>query len=273
MITGASGLVGYPIACHLATRGHEVITLGRTALPDLSHIDWSLGDEPQIPQVDVLIHAAFAHVPGRYRGGEGDDPTSFLRKNLDGTLRLFDAAQSTNARVIFTSSRAVYGDYPPGTALGEAMEPRPNTLYGKAKLKAERALAGQGISLRITGVYGDPVPGKPHKWTDLFNQFQQGEKIEPRISTEVHAHDVAKAVALLLNTKTDERVFNLSDFALDRRVLLETYSEITGVVGQLPDREDASCLNAMTTSRLRQLGWHPRGLVGLRETLETLANN
>ena len=37
---------------------------------------------------DVLVHAALDHLPGIYRGGEGDDLASFLRTNVGGSLEL-----------------------------------------------------------------------------------------------------------------------------------------------------------------------------------------
>jgi UDP-glucose 4-epimerase len=42
---------------------------------------------------DAVVHAAFDHLPGRYRGGEGDDPARFRRINLDGSVRLFESAK------------------------------------------------------------------------------------------------------------------------------------------------------------------------------------
>ena len=37
---------------------------------------------------DTLVHAALEHVPGRFRGGEGDDLAGYLRANVGGGLAL-----------------------------------------------------------------------------------------------------------------------------------------------------------------------------------------
>lgn len=283
-LTGATGLVGHWIAADLGAAGHEVIALGcRPSLHAAAHLPFDLdGPAPDLSGCDALVHAAFAHVPGRYRGGEGDDPAGFVRRNRDGTLRLFEAARAACVpRVLFLSSRAVYGCHPPGTALHEALPPRPDTLYGTVKLEAEQALAalaGPGfapLSLRATGVYGPPVPGLPHKWADLFAAFARGERPAPRCGTEVHAGDLAAAIRLLLDAPAEAlapRVFNVSDFVLDRRDLLAAWSAIAGIDGPLPDPADATEVRAMTTDRLHALGWRPRGPAALRGVLRAMAD-
>ncbi len=273
-LTGATGLVGYPILRCLKAQGHEVVTLGRTPMPEIPHLRWDLAtDPPALDGIDRLVHAAFSHLPGKYRGGEGDDPDGFTRLNLEGTLRLWDAARRSGIHTVFLSSRAICGDYPPGTRLTEDLTPRPDTLYGQVKLEAERALGPKGVSLRATGVYGPPVPGRAHKWTDLFEGFERGETLPPRIGTEVHAHDLAAAVIIALNPALAGGVFNVSDFTLDRRTLLEDYARITGRNGHLPPASDPGTVNAMSTERLRALGWSPMGQNALRETLISLIDS
>lgn len=270
VITGATGLVGWPIARWLVARGHTVTTLGRRAVAGLPHKDWQLGDRPDLSDQDALVHAAFTHVPGRYRGGEGDDPAGFTRANLDGTLALFDAATAAELRTVFLSSRAVYGAYPPGTRLTEDLPPRPDTLYGEVKLAAERALERRGTSLRATGVYGPPVPGRTHKWTDLFARFRASDAPSPRIGTELHAADLADAVERVLSLEAMPPVLNVSDIVLDRRDLLERYGRIAGIAGPLPEPSDPATVSEMDTARLRETGWRPRGVEGLETVLEAI---
>lgn len=269
-ITGASGLVGWPIAHWLGARGHVVTTLGRGSVHGFAYRDWQLGETPDLSGQDALVHAAFTHAPGRYRGGEGDDPDSFVRANLGGTLALFDAAARAGLRVVFLSSRAVYGAYPPGTRLTEDLPPRPDTLYGEVKLEAERALSGRGTSLRATGVYGPPVPGRAHKWAGLFASFTSGARPAPRVGTELHADDLADAVERVLALATPPAVLNVSDIVLDRHDLLSRYARITGVSGPLPDRADPAGVSEMDTSRLRKLNWYPRGNAGLDPVLDAI---
>jgi nucleoside-diphosphate-sugar epimerase len=285
-VTGATGFVGQHTVAHLIAAGHDVTGLGRRpslhAAARFAPFDLS-GPPPDLSAQDVLVHAALSHIPGRYRGGEGDRPDDFLRRNLDGTLRLFEAARDQGvARILFLSSRAVYGDYPPGTTLQEELPPRPDTLYGEVKLRAEEALArfaATGVhvaSLRATGVYGPPVPGLEHKWAGLFDDFAQRRPIAPRAATEVHADDVAEAVRLLAVAEPatlSPMVFNVSDFVLDRRDLLSQYADLVGLEAPLPARADAQAVSVMATDRLKRLGWRPCGPSRVLETLEEMARS
>ncbi len=239
-----------------------------------------MGTDADLSGMDALIHAAFSHVPGRYRGGEGDDPDGFRRTNLNGTVALFEAARDAGVRrVVFLSSRAVYGTHRPGTLLEETMRPEPDTLYGEVKFEAERALTAMSAkdfavaAIRATGVYGPPVPNVPHKWKQLFQDHDEGVPISPRAGTEVHADDLARAVLRLLEAPSDALkpvVFNASDFTLDRRELLDLYASLKGIPARLPDAADRAAVCAPNTQRLRRLGWSPMGPGALPATLRAL---
>ena len=279
-VTGGTGFVGRFIVEDGLAAGHAVTVLARRPpLPGafsapVRHAAYDLGNSPPpLAGFDALVHAAFDHLPGRYRGGEGDDPAGFLRRNLDGSVALFRAAAAGGVgRIVFLSSRAVYGAYPPGTGLTEDMEPRPDTLYGRAKRETEVALADLsgtvGISLRATGVYGPAGPGRPHKWAGLLDRFRRRVPIAPRAGTELHGADLAGAVRLLLDTAPGG-VFNASDIVLDRRDLLTQVVSITGWQGILPARSPDP-VSAMATDRLRDLGWTPGGMARLRAALPSM---
>ncbi|RDC73829.1 NAD(P)-dependent oxidoreductase [Rhodovulum sp. 12E13] len=283
-VTGASGTVGHWIAAGLLAAGHGVVALGRrpSRRAEAESRPFELGGPPpDLAGLDALVHAAFSHVPGRYRGGEGDDPEGFARLNRDGTVRLFEAARAAGVgRVVFLSSRAVLTGWPPGTTLHEGLEPRPDTLYGEVKVAAERALAALsgpgfvGVSLRATGVYGPPAPGLPHKWQPVLDAFARGVATAPRAGTEVHAGDLAASVRLLVEADPgalSPGVFHCSDILLDRRDLLAEWSALTGAAGPLPERADAGQVSVMRTDGLRALGWQPRGWQGVTEVLRALA--
>jgi nucleoside-diphosphate-sugar epimerase len=282
-VTGGTGLVGRFIVEEALAAGDAVTVLTRRApapgvfSAGVAHQPFDLArPAAQLEGVEALVHAGFAHVPGRYRGGEGDDPEGFLARNGAGTARLFEEARAAGVgRIVFLSSRAVYGDYPPGTALSEEMPPRPDTLYGEVKREAERALAAlplSGVSLRATGVYGPAGPGQRHKWRDLFDSFLAGEEIVSRRGTELHGEDLAAAVRLLLTVPAEalsDGIFNASDILLDRRDLLAEVARLTGCRTPLPAASTAP-VSEMRTGRLRALGWRPGGWPRLRESLPAM---
>lgn len=276
-VTGGTGLVGHFIVNGLLGAGHEVTVMTRNPPPagfflrEVAHRRYDLdAAKPDVTGLDGIVHAAFDHVPGRYRGGEGDDPEGFLRRNLDGSRRLFQAAAELGVRVVFISSRAVYGTQ--SGHLTEDMACHPDTLYGQAKLQAEQALLalGQGgMILRATGVYGPAGPGKRHKWADLFADFAALRPIAPRVGTEVHGDGLALAV--LRGLDGADGVFNVSDMLLDRHDLLAEWRAVTGIDGHLPERADASGYGEMSGARLDALGIRLGGMEQLRRSLRQMA--
>ncbi|MDR9428549.1 MAG: NAD(P)-dependent oxidoreductase [Salibaculum sp.] len=269
-LTGASGLVGRFL---LAALPGPVTVLGRTPLPGHAHRPWDLtGPAPDLTGAQTLVHAAFSHVPGRYRGGEGDDPEGFLRVNLDGTRRLLDAAATAGvARVLFLSSRAVFDGLPDNTPLTEDTAPAPASLYGHAKARAEAHLATLpliGQSLRATGVYG---PGSGHKWQGVFADYLAGRPVAPRGGTELHGADLAAAATLLIGT-AETGAFHASDLLLDRHDLLAQVRHLTGCPYAPPARSERP-VNPLICRRLPALGWHPGGLARLRADLPAMLRN
>lgn len=264
-LTGASGIVGAWIARGAVLAGHHVTPLTRPA--------YTLGDSPDLRGFDALVHAAFQHAPGRYRGGEGDDPQGFVRANLDGSVRLFQAARDGGVgRVIFLSSRAVHDGHDPGPLVDD-LPPAPTSLYGTVKTEAEHALAGMSApdfrtaSLRPTGVYG---PGRPQKWAALIRDFLTGTPPPPRVATEVHGADLARAALAVLDDPAMSGSYNVSDLVLDHRDLCSEIATLTGCGTALPARANADELRVPDCARLAALGWRPGGWALLRRDLPTI---
>jgi UDP-glucose 4-epimerase len=285
-VTGGGGFVGRFIVAEALAAGDAVTVLGRAppapglfaATPEF--LPFELAEAPPpLAGFDAVVHAAFDHLPGLYRGGEGDDAPGFLRRNLDGSVRLFEAARKAGVpRLVFLSSRAVYDGYPPGTRLDETMPLQPDTAYGRAKALAEEALAAlsgpgfRGISLRATGVYGPAAPDRSHKWSAMFRDALAGHAPAPRVATEVHGADLAAAVRLVLRGRADGfDAVNLSDLVLDRRDLLGLLAAATLRPVALPLRAEGAAVSAMDTARARMIGWRPGGWPLLRATLPLLA--
>ncbi|TYC56300.1 NAD(P)-dependent oxidoreductase [Rhodobacterales bacterium] len=280
LVTGASGTIGRFIATRFLQEGYLVTALGRRdpALPGLEFSPFDLDDDgPHIPAADILIHCALKHVPGKFRGGEGDDPSGFLSANVDGTRRLFERAIDAGCKTIFfLSSRAVYGDHRKGETLQETDPPCPSTLYGEVKQAGEdvlESLCGNGvvgIALRATGVYGRPSGSLEHKWSALFTEAFAGQTVAPRKGTEVHGDDLAGALLCVLRNReslaANFQSYNVSDLMLDRRELLSELCRVSGASVVLPP-PSANTPGEMSTDKLRALGWSPGGKKRLREFL------
>lgn len=278
IVSGGTGFVGRFVAERLLEEGYAVTVTGRSApaAGPFSHPVRFIADhlEPDedhaqtFAGADYFVHCAFDHVPGKYRGGEGDDPAGFCRRNLDGTLARFRAAKAAGVkRVVFLSSRAVYGEQQPGAMLDELTEPRPNSLYGEVKLACEQGLAEladdelRGVSLRATGVYGPPPSGHTYKWAGIVADVCAGRPVASRQGTEVHGDDLAWAVVTALTARLEKahEVFCVSDILVDNADIAAIAADVTGLRHTLPERCDADSYNAMSSARLKALGWRPGG--------------
>ncbi|WP_029061818.1 NAD(P)-dependent oxidoreductase [Labrenzia sp. DG1229] len=280
LITGAGGTVGRFVAGHMLEEGHRVTALGRAPIKELpvACSPYDLSDPaPVLPAADAVVHCALHHEPGKFRGGEGQDPERFWQLNVEGTKALFSAAREAGCRkAVFLSSRAVYGDHRGGEMLLETDNPSPDTLYGKVKLAGENLLADccddgfSGTVLRATGVYGLAPGASSHKWSGLFDDFLAGGPVDPGCGTEVHGDDLASAVALTTTYSRETKnleVFNVSDLVLDRHALLKMLQAACGRGGE-PPPTSAALPGTMDTTKLRALGWKPGGVPKLSSFLE-----
>jgi nucleoside-diphosphate-sugar epimerase len=278
LVTGSSGYIGRFIIADAKRHGDEIIHLTRSEPKTGQWLPFDLANPPpRLPAADALIHCAFDHIPGRYRGGEGDDPDGFFKRNLEGSVKLFEAAKEAGVpRILFLSSRAVYDGYPATTLLTEDLPLNPTSLYGQMKWEVEKALNNLdviGTSLRATGIYGQPTPNSDHKWSKLFADFEAGETIEPRAGTELHGGDLVAAVRLILSLPKEQvahQAFNISDIVVDRHDLLKAYREHHDLDRPLPEAISTLEKAEMECSKLKNLGWTSRGWQGLNEFVRSV---
>ncbi len=290
IVSGGTGYVGRFVVERLLNEGHGVTAIGRNkpakefySIPvefGQDSLDSVESSAQLFAGAQFFVHCAFDHLPGRYRGGEGADPGGFMRRNLDATLARFRAAKEAGVRgAVFLSSRAVYGDQSAGTDLTETTPTKPNSLYGEMKLATEQGLAEladaafQTVSLRVTGVYGPPPPGRVHKWAGLVADHIAGKPVASRCGTEVHGDDVAWAALIALTAKLQDphEVFCVSDIVVDNADIVSLVNEATGIERALPERADASRLNVMNCTKLKALGWRPGGWTLFEEDVRELS--
>ncbi|QQM31804.1 NAD(P)-dependent oxidoreductase [Martelella lutilitoris] len=287
LVSGGTGFAGRYIVEECLAAGHKVTVAGRSPPADRLFSP-AVGFRPldlaekNVPEaffngIDGFVHAAFSHLPGRYRGGEGDDPAGFLSLNVDGSIALFEAARKAGVKhCLFLSSRAVFDGYPAGTPLAETLAPNPESLYGKAKLEAEKALfalAAPGfvpVSLRATGVYGNLYP---NKWESLFSDYLAGRTIKPRAGSEINGRDLAGAVLAVLGAhipKVSGKALHVSDIVIDNHTILAPLKAALAAPHPLPARADHDQVSVMATGRLNALGWRTGGMPLFSATLQTL---
>lgn len=175
IITGGAGYIGAHVANELARRGFDTLALD---IDNNAH-GWL---DPAVPlaQVDVRDRDALArasmgascifHLAALPRVQYSIDfPRESHDTNVNGTLNVLLAARDAGARVVFSSSSAVYGD-PETLPLTEDMPARPKSPYALHKYIGERYLALfrevhgiEAVALRYFNVYGpDGDPDGPY---------------------------------------------------------------------------------------------------------------
>ena len=238
LITGASGFIGSFIVEEAIKRGFEVWAAMRKSssrqfLSDerIHFIELNLASEADLKQqlaghsFDYVVHAAGVT--------KCLDKQDFFRINTEGTQHLVRALQELGIplkRFVYISSLSIMGairEEQPYQEIRESDEARPNTAYGKSKLKAEQWLNAFNqeltandqqplpyVILRPTGVYGPRERDyfmmaksiKAH--TDFAVGFKQQD------ITFVYVTDVVQAVFLALEKGKTGRCYFLSDGAV-----------------------------------------------------------
>ena len=233
-VTGATGFLGRSIVSILADRGHTCrcwyrMQSDRGGFDAVSSsIEWVPGSlrDPEsemalLQGCDAVVHAALDRPGSGFIGAEGD-LLNFAEANLMGSLRLFQAAEQAGiARFVFISTCAVYDTILDDRPLDETHPLWPGSHYGAHKAALEafvHSFSHRGLpicSLRPTGIYGLARPIEQSKWYHLIRELVEGRDVTVRRGgKEVHAIDVARAVALLIEAPADQvtgQAFNCYD--------------------------------------------------------------
>ena len=171
LVTGGAGFIGSHVAERLLSLGHDVRILDNLATGSRENLaaigsaaEFVEGDVQDavvcaraLDGIEVVFHlAALGSVPRSIR-----DSWASHDANVNGTLRLLEAARHGSVRrVVFSSSSSVYGDTPTLPKI-ETMEPLCRSPYAAGKLAGEQytlayARAGllEGVALRYFNVFG-----------------------------------------------------------------------------------------------------------------------
>jgi UDP-glucuronate 4-epimerase len=195
LVTGTAGFIGYHLARHLLTQGHEVVgldnffpfypvVLKRARHAELEKLPGYRGHEGSIADRDFLnrliatekpeVICNLAAQPGvRY---SLQNPHAYGEANLTGFLNLLEACRQHGIRrLVYASSSSVYGNSPKLPLSESDPVDHPISLYAATK-KANELMAHtyshlfgiQTIGLRFFTVYGPW--GRPDMAVWLFTE-------------------------------------------------------------------------------------------------------
>lgn len=299
-VTGASGYIGSFLLQKLVEVGASVRALVRQRVPEFfegelrTEVEWLTGELTNSESLDRLvsgctgvIHLAYHHVPGKYRGGEGSNPVAYWNTNFGSTISLIEASRSHGLeRVVLLSSRAVFdGVIDFETSITDLTTPKPTNHYGLLKYASEGLMNLVDdiaiCALRPTGVFGVRRPIEKSKWFEFVKSSSivtdPLDKFSNVGHTEVHGTDVAEAIYLLLGSPAEQvigRSFNCSDIVVSERFLVQLIRTIqTGAFVDLDELEPPNpAQGVMNSDGLKDLGWRPGGVDNLMQTIHLLVD-
>ena len=232
-VIGHTGFVGKAVTQALIDRGIRVLGFARKALAgtaagppklframscDVTKFDKVrrvLDESPWPIDVAILLAACVRIVEESPQGVR-----ELFETNVGGVLNVLEAMKRHHgARVIFTSSMAVYGR-PNVLPVSEQHPREPQSLYGLTKMQAEDMVSWFGrhygfatTVLRLPGLYGGG------RWDGTVFRFVQqammGEAVRINLSQPVvwdvlHVDDAVSAIcAAVTGPASGHRVFNL----------------------------------------------------------------
>lgn len=228
-LTGATGYLGRSVAADLLAAGHQV-QLCEVRLAQLP---------PRSIHADAVVHVA------AYTNGNPafpatlHTPEDILVSNLDGTARLL-AAVAGRPRLLYVSSRAVYGAGWPQRTLAEEAPLQVSDVYARSKAGAERLIRESGLAhviLRITNLYGI---GHGHAGRSFVNVMIERIWRERRIEIRGAGHcvdplsvgDAARTIVdLLRHWPEGGGIYNLSGPPRDIEAFALSLREIAAGAG------------------------------------------
>jgi nucleoside-diphosphate-sugar epimerase len=292
-LTGATGFLGRYIVRHLASMKHQLHCWyrpgsDRSGFDDVA-VEWipgNLGDTDAVAKliqgVDAVVHAAVEWEGPRNRGKRSHgaaDP--FFGVNLTGSLDLFQSAfEAKVPRFVYISSCAVHDVILPDRQLDETHPTWAKSHYGAHKAALEAFVHSFGLghgwpicALRPTGIYGLAHPAKDSRWYDIVAKVKRGEPIASAAGgKEVHAHDVARAVELLLRAEAGAiagQSYNCYDMYVSEEHVARIARELTGSASEISDLNRGP-KNQIVTTKIRNLGMTFGAEVLLRKTVGEL---
>jgi len=164
LVTGGNGFIGSHLCEQLIKSGYDVTSLDIKFDSNTENlncekkiVDITTNDSvDEIRNSDLVIHlAAISRVDDAQA-----DPIRCFNTNVIGVLKIIEAMKNSKTKLIFSSSREVYGE-PKKVPVKESDQKNPLTVYGSSKLAAEqllktyRKLYGLNyVTLRLANVYG-----------------------------------------------------------------------------------------------------------------------
>ena len=220
LVTGASGFLGKTLLHKLANSNYDCIGISKSSSSIINEIKISKCDitkKDQITEVvkkhnpDVVIHLA------SYTGNVEceKNPDNAFSTNVLGTLNVLDSIRNSRAKIIFASSREIYGNV--SKPANENIKPGPININGFTKMLGENLIHNFNqnykipfIILRFTNFYGFE---NSHRGVSLMiKKAVEGNSITiyggNQIFDPIHIEDATQAILRSIKYNRSD-IFNI----------------------------------------------------------------
>ncbi len=282
LVTGGAGFIGSHLVDTLIDKGYNVVVLDNLSNSDKTNVnenaEFIKGDirsENDVKKAISDCEAVF-HLAGLI-DIVSNDPDKDFQVNFLGSRNVFSHARKANAKIIFTSSAAVYGNTKP--PVSEDSPCNPISQYGKSKLKAEKSLPDNSFILRLFNVYGSrSKTGVIKKFVESVLNFEPVKVFGNGLQTRdfVHVSDVVNALMLGLE-KDAKGVYNVGTSVETSIInLLDMIYSITSIkphIKFMPERQEEIKRSRADITKINiDFGWSPRVNLeqGLRNLIEEI---
>ncbi len=232
LIIGGAGFIGSHLVEVCYEAGKNVIIYDNFSLGKMGHLKnspnveivkgdildlKSLQDCINKYQPEIVFHLAAIHFIPTCE----NDPSHALRINVEGTQNVLLATSGKVAKLIFTSTGAIYN--PEVTdALNEESDIKTGDIYGITKLTAEELVKyhvkkerGNAVIARLFNAVG-PRETNPHLVPAIMDQLAEGNwhvelgNLFPK-RDYIHARDIAEGLFAISQTKLNANleIFNI----------------------------------------------------------------
>jgi dTDP-4-dehydrorhamnose reductase len=174
LVTGSNGFFASRFIDYYKNR-YEVISFSHNNL-DITNECKTIQTIKEI-KPRYIVHAAAISDTGACER----NPKASYKVNVEGTANVAKGCAETRAKLIYLSSDQLYNGNAEEGPYTE-VEPRPNTVYGRHKLEAEKAAANivsDVVSLRLTWMFSLPERNKKISSNIIWNVVKAALKNEP----------------------------------------------------------------------------------------------
>ncbi|WP_456418707.1 SDR family oxidoreductase [Methanocaldococcus infernus] len=284
LVTGGAGFIGSHVVDKLIDQGYKVLVIDNLTTGNLKNLNpkakflkHDIREALDIKDVEAIIHHA-AQINVRH---SVEKPRYDADVNVLGTINLLELARKADAKFIYASSMAVYGN-PKYLPVDENHEIDPISPYGLSKycgelyIKLYNNLYGLEYSiLRYSNVYGERQnpKGEAGVISIFISKILSGERPVIFGNGEqtrdfVYVGDVAKANVMALNWKNE--VVNIgtgTEITINKlyKIIKEKMNYNEEPIYDKPRKGDVYRVY-LDITRAKKLGWEPE--VSLNEGLD-----